>query len=198
MEIPKGIGEFIARDLVFMAGGALVTASVLFRFDRLPTQDTPAAYYLLALAASYAIGFVIQETFSVLRIVTTQHVEHATRPMKWLYRLYTGEQWSDCKRPARTILRTSLDALSERGRAAHERVITHMMIGSTLGPSCLLSAVFTFSKWCESSGGFALTLALGGFVAGLLLLLVNQLKAMQVSAIQHELAAKSKARRSVV
>jgi hypothetical protein len=65
-ELPRNVREFIVRDLIYIAGGGLVIVSFLYRFDRLPDQDTPLAFYLLGAGAAYVVGSALQDIFSIV------------------------------------------------------------------------------------------------------------------------------------
>ncbi len=186
IDIPKGLAQFLARDLVFMAGGSGVTASFLHWLDRLPDKETPAPYFFLALGVSYAVGFALQESFTAIGLVTTRNVYKPRRILKWLFRRYDHLAWRDSisQTDDAQLRRFFQDTeQSEQWWATHQRIITHMMIGTTLAPCALVSAILLLKKsWpvfgrCLETEARAMGLAC--LALALLLWPFGWLKAMQ-------------------
>jgi len=98
VELPKNIRQFIVRDLVFLTGGGSVLTSFLYCFDRLPRKETPVAFYLLGAGVAYVIGCALQDLFSIARIVTTGPVPRPGKFLQFIYRSFTGEEWTDLER----------------------------------------------------------------------------------------------------
>jgi len=183
-EIPKNIAQFVARDLVFITGGAGVLASVLYWLDRSPIRDLPSGYLVLVLGISYAVGFATQEAFHFLCLVTTKNVYSPNRILVWMFERYDHSKWPS------GIEATDDDELRSFQRANppeahwyanHQRVITHMMIGATLAPCAFISGVLVLLKCIEECSRDPLVLGVACILLSLVLWPIGWLKAMQMT-----------------
>lgn len=68
-DLPENVREFIIRDLIYIIGGGMVIGSFLYRFDRLPGQDTPVAFYVFGAGIAYVVGNALQEFFCIIGLV---------------------------------------------------------------------------------------------------------------------------------
>ena len=191
-EVPESLKQFIARDLIYVIGGGSVLTTVLYRFDRFPAGEVPVGVQGLTVGIAYVLGYLLQDSFSLIGLVTTARVPKPSRLLKYLYKRFTGEMWRDLgevqwdqQRPA---LRNELRDAQER--AEYQRVITLMMVGSTMAPSALMVGGLLAWKRLSDVGAdavFDLTLAIGSVVIALLFLTLDWLKAAQLAAIEAEM-----------
>jgi len=184
-ELPKNLREFLARDLIYIVGGSSVIVSFLYRFDRIPDSSTPIAFYMLGAGLGYVVGYALQDLFSILRLVTTAQVTKPNRLLRWAYARFAGEPWEELP-PLKSNeigpgLRRFLN--DDFTRARYERSITHMMVGTTIGPCILLSSFLIFWRWLVGRSQFDLVLSIVSLVLSVVLFLLSWIKAMQVTRI---------------
>jgi hypothetical protein len=78
----KAFEKFLFRDISFVLGGSVLIGSVMYVFNKLPTGDIPVFKYFIWAGVSYAIGYSVQEVFTLLHLVRTK----AGFPPNWLDR----------------------------------------------------------------------------------------------------------------
>ena len=182
-ELPKNVREFIFRDIIYIVGGGIVLISFLYRFDCLPNQNTPVVFYLLGAGLSYVIGLSIQDLFSIARLVTTAKYEKPNRLVRCMYRRFYNEKWKDLPElnsnevlPAvRKLLRNDLR------RAHYERMISGLILASTMGPCMLISSLLIFWKWSVSCSGFDFAVFVTSLVLSIGLFALAWLRAANVT-----------------
>ena len=96
-ELPKSIREFLIRDLIYIVGGGCVLISFLYRFDKLPDERTPIAFYLLGVGIAYVIGSTVQDLFSIACLVTTGPVVKPGKFIRFIYHRFTVELRQELK-----------------------------------------------------------------------------------------------------
>jgi hypothetical protein len=92
-ELVRALRYFVFRDVVYVVGGGVVIASYLYRFGRLPTQDLPFALYALAGGIAYLVGWGLQDSFNLFWVVATAPIHSPGRVGRFLYWLFTRQQW---------------------------------------------------------------------------------------------------------
>ena len=188
-ELPKNIREFIVRDLIYVVGGGVVLTSFLYRFDRLPDGDTPVAFYLLGAGIAYVVCNVLQDVFSIFRLVTTAPVFKLGKSWRWIYRRFTNEAWKEIDNfnPGQT--RRAIRSLRRKdpGYAAdYERVISGLILAATMAPCTLMSALLVLWKClvCPNQFDVCLFAALLALSVGLFVL--ARLRAARMARIDAE------------
>jgi hypothetical protein len=176
-ELIKAFQRFIARDLVFMVAGGAVVGAFLHTFGRIPRSDDHLVFYLLLAGISYAVGYSVQDAFSLTPLLTTAHVQRPNSFVTWLYRRFTRTEWVD-------ISDIDLDQARERitdgeQLAQLERIITLKQVGNAVGPSFALSGLLFLSKWWTGSDTFDLAVALAAFWLGFVLVCLGWVKGAQ-------------------
>jgi len=185
-ELPKSVRDFLFRDLIYIIGGGCVLVSFLYRFDRLPDERTPIAFYLLGAGLAYVLGCAAQDLFSIARFVTTGPVVKPGRFIRCIYRRFTGEQWreieefepSEVKRAIRSVLKKD-----EARAARYERAIGGMILATTMAPCTLISSALIFWSVWVSRSEFDLTVAGASLALSVGLFVLAWLKASQVTQI---------------
>lgn len=174
----KAFEKFLLRDLSFLLGGSVVLASVMYICNKLPNKDTPSFKYFILAGVSYAVGYSIQELFTLPHIVRTK----ADLPTCWLGRfLYCcfyscPEEWFNPRNeylPAKLWLYTRAP---QRFRDDHERTESLKQVGTTLGPCFLLAGVALLVK---ARVKYECVVSLGLIFAGCFLVLLGWLKVTQ-------------------
>lgn len=179
-ELLKALKDFLARDLIFLAGGATVVTSLLYVLRRLPSADDHVALYFLLAGLSYFVGYAVQDSFGILRVVTTRPPRALRWHMPLLYWLYTGDRWCDVNRTVDFATVEQRISQNEWQRVQFERMITLQQVGSVGGPSALVaSCILAFRGWAGVGDPFARTLTVAGFTLGVILAHLAWLKAAQ-------------------
>ena len=174
---------FLMRDFTFIIGGSAVILSFLFAYDRVPTKELPVILYLLGLCFAYAIGYAIQDGFTLLHFVRTKAGLTPHWFGKALYHLFECKKVKFLKvdedkyEESKEWLYSSKD--SERFRANHERIESLKQVGTTIGPCFLISGAILFAKPFLNKLCFELSLSVGVFVIGLILYCLGWLKVTQ-------------------
>jgi hypothetical protein len=167
-ELVRALSRFIARELVYVMGGASVVGSFLLVFGRLPSANDHIVLYLLLAAISYVVGYVLQDAFCLLPILPTE----APKRLNWygaaIYKLYARRPWRDI--PAGTDFEEAEEALKdERQIASVERIIFFQIVGTAIGPCWFVCAVLFFLSWGASKSRFELALAVAALAMAVLL-----------------------------
>lgn len=159
-ELAKVFKNFIYRDIVYIIGGSCVILSFLHLFDKtcIIRKDTHTAIYLFLAGLAYVIGYCVQDTASWMGIVTTSSYFKPGPIRIWFYEHFTREKWEnvfpnikDQKKEDREKkifqrLKETEFKIKKKHRAEHERIISLMLIGTTIGPSGLVSAFLLLCK----------------------------------------------------
>ncbi len=186
--LPKSIRDFIGRDVVYIVGGSILLTSILYRFNRLPNNDTHLAFYLLGLGIAYVVGYAMQDLFSIVGIVTTSQVTDPCSLHRWAYKRFENKPWEklpvDKFDNVGSALNKYLD--SEIARAHYERTITHLTVGASIGPCMLLSSLMVFWRWYAFREQFDLVASILSLLLSGGLVLLSWIKAMQITRIDAE------------
>ncbi len=190
-ELPRNVREFIVRDLIYVVGGGIVLTSFLYRFDRLPDQDTPLAFYLLGAGVAYVLGSSLQDLFSILRLVTTAKYPKPNRLVRWMHRRFTAEEWKDLPELDSSEIRSAIRKVlkDDLCRTHYERTISGMILAATMGPCTLVSGLLVSWRWLASSSGFDLAVAVTSLVLSVGLFALTWLRAAQVTRIDADALA---------
>jgi hypothetical protein len=181
-ELIKALEKFLMRDLVFVVGGSLVLLSFLAAFDRFPKETTPTAWYLLGAGLAYAVGYAIQETSVILRVVRTKAGVKPGHVAGFLYRRF---ERSTLTRPVYSSIdyekakKILLTQAPKRRQDDHERTESLKQVGNTLGPCLLLAGIILAVSPLLSRINFRIAVAAAAIVLGLILICCGLLKVTQ-------------------
>ncbi|SRR6266404_1367023 len=179
-ELFKAFEKFLFRDISFVLGGSILLGSVTYVFNRLPSGDVPAFKYFIWVGISYAIGYSVQEIFTLAHIVRTKAAFSPNWLGYLLYRIF------DRKRPKpinaaeyERAKKWLYEEAPERFRNDHERIESLKQIGTVLGPCFLLAGSILLWKKTFNPGEFEYVASRGLVVLGLILILLGWLKVTQ-------------------
>jgi hypothetical protein len=177
-ELFKALRHFIARDLVFVIGGGTVLAAALYTFGKLPDGDEPFLLYLLAVGIAHAVGYALQDGFSLTGLTTVTPPRKLIRPLRWFFERFTGDKWEDIE--DEIDLQGARDRIKEeRDIANFERIINLGQVGTTMTPSSLATAVFMVFRACDSGSRFDWFLVGAASVLAVVFLILAWIKAAQ-------------------
>src|SRR2546425_8762342 len=194
-ELVKAINQFIYRDLVYVFGGGLVLLSAFYastRFSFHELKDIPTPIYILAAGFAYVLGYMLQDLFSVLQVVTTTYRFEPWPILKCIYERFEHQPWPWESVPQfdpAAAFRKISNAGSEHERKEVERIISLMVVGTTMGPCCLISVVPLLIRLCRdrTSWFFDASLVATLLVASVTLIGLGWLKAAQLMRHVYEL-----------
>lgn len=177
-ELVNALRRFITRDLTFLIGGGSTLGSFLLVFDRLPAVDDHVVVYLLLGGIAYVLGYVLQDSFGVLRLIPTTTPREPIRYQRLLYRLYVREEWQPI--PAVVNFEQVEENLSVDQAAWLERLTSLQQLGTCVGP-CWLAAggILATTWWGNSPELFKIALPVASLVMGLILVHLAWIKACQ-------------------
>lgn len=168
-ELIQALRRFVARDLVYLTGGACVVASFGWAAQRLPSRDNHAAVYLLLAGISYIVGHALQDGFSLLPGFTTTIPHKLNWYQRFFYKRLTRTDWEDV--PEALDFTAAEDQLDdERQLGDLERFTVLHQLASTVGPCALVSSVFLGIAWYRGvDSPFSLALGVSALSIGLLM-----------------------------
>jgi len=197
-ELVKALKNFIVRDIIYIIGGASVIITFLYLFGKIDTirKETPTVIYLFIAGISYVIGYCIQELFSFLHIVTTASYFKPCAVQKWLYHCLTLSKWKEIALNENQLDEAEL-LIQEKActdtKADRERIISLMMVGTTMGPCTFVSGILlvigaiaiNLNFCCRPTRVtvntcFDLKLGITFLLASLLLIILGWIKGMQL------------------
>jgi hypothetical protein len=184
-ELIKALGRFVARDLIYVIGGATVILSFLYLFNRLSSDELPLAYSLFGAGLAYVVGYTIQDTWCLMRVVTMADYFEPNRFVRWLYLRFTREEWHPIERFDTYRAHRALYAreTEKENLAVFERVVSLRQVSATMGPCALVSAFFLFVRvfsFCQASSRcFDFWLAIFAATLGVGLVCLSWLKGAQ-------------------
>lgn len=183
--LPKSVRDFLTRDLVYTIGGGTVLTSFLYSSNRLPISNIPLAFTLLGIGLSYVIGYAIQDLFSISRIVTTAQVPKPNPFLKWVYKRFENKPWEDLPECNFNDVGHAVQSFLDNDflRAQYERIISHLILGSTIGPCLFIAALFVFVRCCFHPNFFDFVLFALSLLLGCGLVILCWLKAIQITRI---------------
>ncbi|MGA2061126.1 MAG: hypothetical protein ABSG67_11640 [Thermoguttaceae bacterium] len=190
----KTFEKFIFRDLSFLLGGSVVVISGMYIYNRLPTANDQAFKYFIWAGISYAIGYCIQELFTLVHLV----IMKPKFPLKWigrlLYKIYdrdwpkhnNGQDYHDAK------WWLYQKDTPQRFQDDYERTESLKQVGTTLGPCFFLSGLILLMKKYIVSIEFKYVVSYGLIALGVFLFLLGWLKVTQQSEHLIEIYIKRK------
>jgi hypothetical protein len=170
-KLAKSIRNFIIRDIIYILGGTAVILSFLHVWGKIDVskktiditvipKSANIIFYVLGIALAYAVGYCLQEVFSLLHIVKTANYFKPRFPLRWLYRGLYGERWTaifpDIPKGRRRRwevtkrLRQANIIINEKAsqddKIHREWTASFIMICTTLGPCALVSGLLLLWK----------------------------------------------------
>ncbi|MDD5326321.1 MAG: hypothetical protein PHY02_00730 [Phycisphaerae bacterium] len=170
-KLAKSFRNFIIRDITYIIGGASVILSFLYVWGKIDVSKNSVninivpksaniIFYIIAIGLAYAVGYCLQQIFSLLHIVKTADYFKPRFPLRWLYRCLAGERWEDVfpdipkgKRRrwdvTKRLRRANIiinEKASQDDKIHREWLATFVMICTTLGPCTLVSGILLLWK----------------------------------------------------
>jgi len=153
-EFIKAVSKFISRDVSFVIGGGSIIGSFIFLFDPKLLKDLqplPIWFLLFLAAVAYVVGFVTQEGFSLMSIVTTAAISPGKNYLKHLFEVWDRSKWEvpDYFNDLKWYL-SVLDSGDKNQRLIDciERIINLQIMGAAVGSSWFVSTVLLTVKSC--------------------------------------------------
>lgn len=165
-KMAKSIRNFIVRDMTYIIGGISVILGFLYVWGKIDVskktinitivpESANIIFYIIGIGLAYAVGYCLQEIFSLLHIVKTADYFRPWFPLRWLYRCLMGERWEDIfpdipkgrqrrwdvtKRLRRANI-TINEKASQDDKTHREWIASFIMVCTTLGPCALVSGL---------------------------------------------------------
>ena len=188
--ILKAFTKFVFRDSVYIFGGGAVIFSILYIYNKLPEENLTPIETIGMIGVSYAIGYAIQDLFTILGLVRTKAAVSPCRFAKYLYRRFERRKPDYPKIEAdiyENAKRWLYSDAPERFRADHERTESLKQIGTVLGPCFSISGLLPLLKILISSfipikatiTPFEATISIGAILLGIILWCLGWLKVTQ-------------------
>lgn len=160
-ELVKILRHFITRDMIYIIGGTSIVLSFLHMWDALSILTPTTLIHWIGIGFVWLIGYLIQEFFSLLHIVTTKPPRNPPNVMKLLYNLFQHKKWQDIGLFDFEEARIKIyEKASERNIARLQRIITLKQAGSTMGPCFLTSGIILIIKSAMNGAPVDITLAI--------------------------------------
>lgn len=145
-ELIKFIKDFIVRDIIYIIGGVSVILSLLYAFGKMDVigKEPSIITVLYIIGISYVVGWVIQETFSLIHVVT---LSMSYRPWSWwvitlLYRLYIREKYQEIPQFDQDKYSVKInEKANQRNIAESDRIVNHLQICTTIGPCAFVTGI---------------------------------------------------------
>jgi hypothetical protein len=151
----KALEKFLFRDLSFLLGGSVVIGSGLYAFQRLPEEGFSTFKYFLGLGVAYAVGYSVQEFFTLAHVVRTRARESPNTLGRLLYRLYERHPINPWMPEQYDVARDWLyENAPQMFRDAHERTQSLKQVGTTLGPCFIVSSYILLGKSAQAGMSF--------------------------------------------
>jgi len=190
-ELVKALKDFIGRDIVYITGGVSVILSFLYSFDKINDVfgEDPSIYTVIYIAAiGYVIGWFIQDISALITgqcMTTSLNYQPSTRIQKYYRKFIAVDKTCELK----DILDKKIDEIDasikinkdeSRNIAEVERIVSHVLIGTSIGPCWCISSVVLFIKaiteWDFALVGFSVTV----FFVSLGLIIIGRVKLVRL------------------
>ena len=186
-ELFKALRHFVTRDLVFVLSGSIELAAALYYLDWLPTKETPTAFHFFGLGVAYVLGFITHGIARVLGIVRSTSPRSLPPLARWLYRRYKNKSWTDISADTK-FLEVRDDITNERIQAEFDRIVTMKLIGTAVGPACLVSSAILIARRLRiHSDERDLLVGVATAIAGMLLIAIGWIKVAEQATYLSEL-----------
>jgi UDP-N-acetylmuramyl pentapeptide phosphotransferase/UDP-N-acetylglucosamine-1-phosphate transferase len=193
------INKFFTRDLYYIIGGASIILSFLFYYNIFPFEKDIASYLVIfILLISYVIGYLIQELFSLFRIVRTTLPRQIKIIDGFLYWIFVGKKCESrgTNRDYQKLDTDLKEAFNEKNMieslSQFKRIISLKQIGATIGSNWLICSIIILLKYfndVESASKInILILGVVIFIFSLVAIVINRIKlANQIESIYQNL-----------
>jgi len=179
-EFFKALRHFLTRDIVFMIGGGSVVGIFLRHFHQVPSADSHIVLFLLLGGISYAVGYALQDGFSITHLTTTTKPRRLCWIARAAYERFTREKWKDIPDSVEfDTARRYIYEDNEHEQARYQRLITLRQVGGTLGPCALVSSALFFWTWLDTRASFDLAGAVAALVLSIIFSILSWIKAAE-------------------
>lgn len=176
----KAFEKFLFRDVSFLLGGSVVVACGMYVFRRLPGADPPTFKILIAGGVAYAVGYTLQEFFTLAYLVRTKAGYSPNWLGKLLYRLFDRRATQPVDPDEYERAKSWLyEQAPQRFRDDHERTESLKQVGTSLGPSFLVASAILFLNTPVADPSFEVAASRGLALLGFALWLLGWLKVTQ-------------------
>lgn len=176
--------DFIFRDLVFLFGGSIVLASLLYAFSSLETATSNTLILVLLAGVAYVLGWVIQDLFAILGMVIIKPYHSPANLYLRLNKALLGDDWETINQSSESLRDRKVrvyEKASQRSLTEIERFISLKQVAATISPSSLLASLILFIRYFATNCDCTIDLmaAIVLLVLSLLLVPLNRIKAAQ-------------------
>jgi hypothetical protein len=179
-ELLRSLKHFITRDVVYLVGGGTMMLAFSYGFSLDWKAELPVALYLLLAGIAYVLGYAAQDIAGTIRLARTIPPKKLFFPMTIIYRLFFGSKWKDITSPT-DLHDIAFRLPDEQDRIRHERIVTLKQVGTTMGPSCLISSCFLHIRATATRSQIDTTLFWLSISLGFLFIVLAWLKAAEQS-----------------
>lgn len=146
-ELVKIIGNAITRDLIYIIGGSVISASSLYSFGLLNIPgEMPIGLQLLSAGIFYVLGYAAQEAFCLTGLVRTEHTATPPAVALWFYHRFTSKDWEPISIERHAAATLAIDSekvrLSERAKQKLNRIVMLKQVGTTMSACGTVALVF--------------------------------------------------------
>ena len=153
-------------------------------YDRLPNSESSTFLYLLMVGFAYAVGYAVQDIFTLFRVVRTKAGVPLNGFTVFLFKLFERQ---DPPKPG--FIKENYEEAKQwlytdgpsRFQDDHERIESLKQVGTTLGPCFILSGILLLSSPLITKVKFELIVTLAALFLGISLLCLGWLKVAQQS-----------------
>jgi hypothetical protein len=85
----RALGRFATRDIPFVIGGLSIILAFLTLIQFRPPREPSAALLLLSIGVAYPVGYIAQETLSLMQLVNSSIIIKQTWFLPFLYRFHS-------------------------------------------------------------------------------------------------------------
>jgi hypothetical protein len=176
-ELIKVLRHFITRDMIYIIGGTSIVLSFLHIWDALSILTPVTLIHWIGLGFAWVIGYLIQEFFSPLQVVTTKPRSDPPDVMKWLYNLFQHKRWENIGTFDFEEARIGIyENASDRNIARLQRIITLKQAWTTMGSCSLISGIILIIKSAISKAPIDVTLAIVVPILGIIFIGIGWIK----------------------
>jgi len=183
--IIKAFTKFFFRDVMYVLGGSTIIISSLYVYGKFSFEKEPSiTLYALVLGFAYAIGYAIQDIFTLPNIIRTKANLSPNTFMKRIYNWFEREEipFPELNNKQYEDAKTWLYEKNEVSRFQddHERIEALKHVGTTLGPCFTLSGlILLFLPLLKKFVCFDIIVILAALFFGISLIVLGWLKVTQ-------------------
>lgn len=200
-ELLNALGRFLTRDIVFILGGSSTILTVIYAFQNenskflkfllaamKPTESAASnGLFLWAIGLAWVLGYVAQESFGLLHISTPHFPPIYNGILRRLFKRLTFHDWrGDIAQPLPASRTQILAKASEQQYKELERIVTLKMVGTTIGPTCVICGLILLPKAWQGNEISDWILVVGIGILGFVLIVLGWIKLMQEAEWFHD------------